>query len=182
MTPRPANRDPAPTVAAPAGEFSLRALCHEVWDELGGCDYHVLAKEAERRITAKDTAAALSEALVQYARGFAVGQHPPLSTRKAGAGQKNSARSWKVQATRQMWPQLKAHIFTKDGQKALGKCTAADLIFHAELLEKQSRQLTRKASRERELAAALKAHKVARVENLPGEVLAGFFGGEAGAA
>jgi hypothetical protein len=77
-----------------------------------------------------------------------------------------------------MWPQLRAHIFTRDGQKALGKCTAADLIFHAELLEKQSRQLVRKASRERELAAALKAHKVDRVENLPDEVLAEFFAGE----
>jgi len=178
MTPRPAIHPSAPRVAAPAGEFSLRALCHEVWNELGGCDYHVLAKEVGRRIAAKDTAAALSEALVQYARGFAVGQHPPLSTQKAGAGQKNSARSWKVQGTRQMWPQLKAHIFTRDGQKALGKCTAADLIFHAELLERQSRQLIRKASRERELAAALKAHKVDRVENLPDEVLAQFFGEE----
>ncbi|HLK78198.1 MAG TPA: hypothetical protein VKU77_31680 [Streptosporangiaceae bacterium] len=165
---------------APA--FSLRALCREVWDDLGGCDYHVLAKEAERRITAQDAALALPEALTEYARMFAMGQRPPLSKQKPGAGQRNSARSWKVQGARQMWPQLKAHIFTSDGQKALGKCTAADLIFHADLLEKQSRHLVRKASRERELAAALKAHKAERVENLPDDVLAEFFGGEENAA
>jgi len=159
-------------------EFSLRTLHREVWDELGGCDYHILAKEVERRIDAQDSAAALSEALTEYARMFAMGQRSPLGKQKAGAGQRNSARSWKVQGTRQMWPELKAHIFTRDGQKALGKCTAADLIFHAELLEKQSRQLIRKASRERELAAALKAHKVGRVENLPDEVLAEFFSGK----
>ena len=159
-------------------EFSLRALCRQVWEDLGGCDYHVLAKEVRRRIKAADRDAALDEALVEYSRVFALGQRPPLRKQKPGAGQQNSARSWKVQGTRQMWPQLRAHIFTRDGQKALGKCTAADLIFHAELLEKQSRQLVRKASRERELAAALKAHKVDRVENLPDEVLAEFFAGE----
>jgi hypothetical protein len=163
-------------------EFSLRALCREVWGDLGGADYHVLAKEVHRRIAAKDRDAALSEALVEYSRSFALGQRPALSSQKVKAGQQNSARSWKVQATRQGWPQLKARIFTRDGQKALGKCTAADLIFHAELLEKQSRQLVRKASRERELAAALKAHKVERVENLPDVVLAEFFGGEENAA
>ena len=163
-------------------EFSLRKLCREVWEELGGCDYHVLAKEVQRHIRAADRDAALGEALTEYSRVFALGQRPALSKQKAGAGQKNSARSWKVQGARQMWPELKARIFTKDGQKALGKCTAADLIFHAELLEKQSRQLIRKASRERELAAALKAHKVDRVENLPDEVLAEFFAGEEGAA
>lgn len=163
-------------------EFSLRKLCREVWEDLGGADYHVLAEKVARRIDRADLEAALDEALVEFARVFALGQRPPLRKQKAGAGQKNSARSWKVQGTRQMWPQLKAHIFTNDGQKALGKCTAADLIFHAELLEKQSRQLVRKASRERELAASLKAHKVDRVENLPDEVLAEFFAGEEGAA
>jgi hypothetical protein len=165
-----------------SAEFSLRPLCREVWEELGGCDYHVLAKEVQRRIASADRDTALSEALVEYSRSFALGQRPPLRKQKAGAGQQNSARSWKVQGTRQMWPQLKAHIFTRDGQKALGKCTAADLIFHAELLEKQARQLVRKGSRERELAAALKAHKVERVENLPDEVLAEFFTGEENAA
>jgi hypothetical protein len=165
-----------------SAEFSLRVLCREVWEDLGGCDYHVLAKEVRRRIKAADRDGALDEALVEYSRVFALGQRPALSKQKPGAGKRNSARSWKVQGTRQMWPQLKAHIFTSDGQKALGKCTAADLIFHAELLEKQSRQLVRKASRERELAATLGAHKVDRVENLPDEVLAEFFAGEEGAA
>jgi hypothetical protein len=165
-----------------SAEFSLRSLCREVWDELGGCDCHILAKEVQRRIATADRDAALSDALVEFSRVFALGQRPTLSKQKSGAGQKNSARSWKVQGTRQMWPQLKAHIFTRDGQKALGKCTAADLIFHAELLEKQSRQIVRKASRERELAAALKAHKVDRVENLPDEVLAEVFAGEEGVA
>jgi hypothetical protein len=163
-------------------EFSLRTLCRQVWEELGGCDYHILAKEVHRRIKAAERDAALGEALVEYSRVFALGQRPTLGKQKAGAGQKNSARSAKVQGIRQTWPQLRAYIFTRDGQKAVGKCTAADLIFHAELLEKQARQLTRKASRWRDLGAALKAHKVDRVENLPNEVLAEFFDGEENAA
>lgn len=162
-------------------EFSLRALCREVWEELGGCDYHVLAKEVQRRITSADRDAALSEALTEYSRHFTTGLRPTLRKVKPGAGQQNSARSAKVAAIRQTWPQLRAHIFTRDGQKALGKCTAADLIFHADLLERQARQLTSKASRERDLASLLRAHKVERVENLPDEVLAEYFAGEAAA-
>jgi hypothetical protein len=161
-----------------SAEFSLRPLCREVWEELGGCDYHVLAKEVQRRIASADRDAALTEALTEYSRQFTVGLRPTLRKVKPGAAQRNSGRSAKVAGIRQSWPQLRAHISTRDGQKALGKCTAADLIFHAELLEKQARQLVRKGSRERELAAALKAHKVERVENLPDEVLAEFFTGE----
>lgn len=163
-------------------EFSLRALARETWDELGGCDYHVLAKEIQRRISAADRDAALSEALTEFSRQFTVGLRPTLRKVKPGAGQRNSARSAKVAGIRQTWPQLRAHIFTKDGQKALGKCTVADLIFHADLLERQSRQLQAKASRERDLAALLKAHKVERVENLPDDVLAAYFSGDEAAA
>jgi hypothetical protein len=163
-------------------EFSLRSLCREVWEELGGCDYHVLAEKVARRIDRADQERALDEALAEYCRQFTVGLRPTLRKVKPGAGRRNSARSSKVQAIRQTWPQLKAHIFTKDGQKALGKCTVADLIFHADLLERQSRQLQAKAGRERQLAALLQAHKVDRVENLPDEVLAEYFSGDEAAA
>ena len=163
-------------------EFSLRHLCRQVWDDLGGADYHVLAKEVARRIKASERDAALNEALIEYSRQFTVGLRPTLRKIKPGAGQRNSARSAKVQAIRKTWPQLRAHIFTQDGQKALGECTAANLIFNAEVLEKQSRQLQAKASRERDLAALLHAHKVERVKNLPDAVLAEYFAGEEGAA
>jgi hypothetical protein len=163
-------------------EFSLRALAREVWDDLGGCDYHILAKEIQRRISAADRDAALAEALAEYSRQFAVGLRPTLRKAKPGAAQRNSGRSAKVAGIRRSWPQLRAHIFTRDGQKALGKCTAADLIFHADLLERQSRQLQAKASRERDLAALLRAHQVERVENLPDTVLSEYFSGDEAAA
>lgn len=162
-------------------EFSLRALAKEVWEDLGGCDYHVLAKEIQRRVSAADRDAALAEALTEYSRQFTVGLRPTLRKVKPRAGQVNSGRSAKVAGIRRTWPELKAHIFTRDGQKALGKCTHADLIFHADLLERQSRQLQAKASRERDLAALLKAHKVERVENLPNTVLAEYFSDKAAA-
>jgi hypothetical protein len=158
------------------GGFSLRALARETWTDLNGADYHVLAKEIARRIGPDDLEAALNEALLQYARQFAMGQRPPSRKTKHSAGQRNSARSWKVQGVRQSWPQLRARIFTKDGQKAIGDCTAADLIFHADLLERQARQNQEKASFEREIAASLKANQVKCVRDLPDDVLAGFFG------
>jgi hypothetical protein len=49
-------------------EFSLRALTHDVWDEMGGADYHVLAKEIARRVKPAHREAALIEALTEYAR------------------------------------------------------------------------------------------------------------------
>lgn len=154
-------------------EFSLRALARQTWDDLGGCDYHVLAKEIQRRISAPDRDAALAEALTEFSRQFAVGLRPVLRKVPKGGVRPSSA---KVTALRQSYHrQLRAHIFTKDGQKALGKCTYADLIFHADLLERQSRQLRDKAQRERSLAALLRAHQVERVENLPGDVLAEYF-------
>lgn len=158
-------------------EFSLRKLARETWDDLGGADYHILAKEIERRVQPGDRDAALDEALTEYARQFCVGLRPPA--RKAGAGQRNSARSAKVSGIRQAWPELRAHIFTKDGQKSYGRCSPADLIFHAELLEKQARQNQAKASWERDLAATIIAHKVTLVENLPDDVLEQFFRGAA---
>jgi hypothetical protein len=160
-------------------EFSLRQFCREIWDELGGCDYHVLAKEAARRVAPADSAAAFDQALIEYARHFAVQQRPPMTPQPAvapsGAGQRNSGRSSKVRGVREAWPELRARIFTKDGQKALGKCTAADLTFHADLLETQAGQLQVKAGRERELAALLKTRKAACVEKLPDDVLRRFF-------
>jgi len=161
-------------------EFSLRALAHEAWNDLGGCDYHILAKEIHRRIAAKDRDAALDEALVVFAREFASNLSPAMH-KTTGAGQRNSARSAKVSGIRRTWPQLRAHIFTRDGQKAIGKCTAADLVFHAELLEKKAGELTTRAGRERELAALLGAHKVKLVEQLPDDVLGEFFTGRAAA-
>jgi hypothetical protein len=159
-------------------EFSLRALVRQVWDELGGCDYHVLADKLLPRIEEGNRQAALDEALVAYCRQFTVGLHATLRKAPARARQ-DSARSWKVAGVRKSWPELRAHIFTKDGQKALGKCTFEDLIFHADLLERQARQLQSKSARVRDLAALLRAHQVARVENLPAEVLAEYFESEA---
>lgn len=158
-------------------EFSLRAMVREVWDELGGCDYHVLADKVLPRIEEDDREEALSQALVEFCRQFATGVRPTL--RKTPRPQPNP--SWKVRGVRESWPQLRAHIFTKDGQKALGKCGADDLIFHADLLERQAGQLERKSARERDLAALLAEHKVKLVENLPADVLAEYFGDEAAA-
>jgi hypothetical protein len=163
-----------------SGEFSLRALHREVWEELGGCDYHVLAKEVQRRVKAADREAALSEALVEYSRVFAIGLRPS-SSRKArpGAGQRNSGRSAKVAGIRRAWPQLRATYFTKDGQKPLGECSMTDVIFVAEHLDKKARENQRKAVWMRDVAGAMKAHQAQHVRDLPDDVLAKFLIGEA---
>jgi hypothetical protein len=161
-------------------EFSLRKLASEVWDETGGTDYHVLAKELARRITATNREAALNEALVEYARHFVVGLRPTARRRRGtAAGQANSGRSSKVALIRRTWPQLRATYLTKDGQKALGDCTRVDVIFIAEHLERKARENQSKAGWMRELSAALGQHKVQRVRDLPDAVLAEFLGGAA---
>jgi hypothetical protein len=162
-----------------SAEFSLRALCRQVWEELGGCDYHVLAKEVQRRIKASEREAALGEALVEYSRVFAIGLRPSSSRRPSSAGQRNSGRSAKVAGIRRAWPQLRATYFTKDGQKPLGECSLADVIFIAEHLEKKARENQAKAGWMRDVATAMKAHQVAHVRDLPDAVLAGFLTGEA---
>jgi hypothetical protein len=161
-----------------SSEFSLRHLCREVWEELGGCDYHVLAKEVQRRIKAANRDAALSEALVEYSRVFTTGLRPS-SSRKAGAGQRNSGRSAKVAGIRRAWPQLRATYFTKDGQKPLGECSMTDVIFIAEHLDKKARENQRKAAWMRDVAGAMKAHQAQHVRDLPDDVLATFLIGEA---
>jgi hypothetical protein len=158
--------------------FSLRALCREVWEEVGGCDYHVLAKEVQRRIKAADRDAALSEALVEYSRVFSIGLRPSSSNRPKAAA-RNSARSSKVAGIRRAWPQLRATYFTKDGQKPLGDCSVADVIFIAEHLEKKARENQAKAGWMRDVAAAMRAAKVQHVRDLPDDVLAGFLTGAA---
>jgi hypothetical protein len=160
-------------------EFSLRTLCRQVWEELGGCDYHVLAKEVHRRIKAAERDAALSEALVEYSRVFAIGLRPSSRRAAKSAGQRNSGRSAKVAGIRRAWPELRATYFTKDGQKPLGECSMTDVIFIAENLDKKARENQRKAAWMRDVAAAMKAHQVAHVRDLPDDVLAGFLTGEA---
>jgi hypothetical protein len=155
-------------------EFSLKELAREVWDETAGADYHVVAKELARRIRPDDRVAALNEALVAFARQFVTGLRPALRRSPAATAQRNSARSAKVAGIRRAWPQLRATYFTKDGQKPLGECTKIDVIFIAENLDRKARENAAKAGRMRELAAALSAHKVQRVRDLPDEVLAEF--------
>lgn len=161
-------------------EFSLRAMARQVWDEMGSPDYHALAKEIARRVPAAKREAALNEALVEYARHFVVGLRPTARRVRPGAGQRNSARSAKVTAIRRTWPQLRATYLTKDGQKALGDCTRADVVFIAEHLERKARENQRKAGWMRDVATALGQAKVQRVRDLPDDVLAGLLGeGEA---
>ena len=161
-------------------EFSLRRLATEVWDEMGGCEYHVLAKEMARRIRPGDREAALGEALVQWSYLFnaTVGHaSPPAAGQgEGGAGQRNSGRSRKVAAIRADWQRrMTRHISTADGQKAIGDCTAEDLIFNAEVLETLASANQRKAAWERRLAAAVEEHEAERVRELPDDVLAQFF-------
>jgi len=162
-----------------AKEFSLRVLAREVWEDLGGADYHVLAKEIARRIRSADRESALNEALLEYSRHFAVGLRPTARRFRPGAGQQNSGRSAKVAGIRRAWPQLRATYFTKDGQKPLGDCTRADVIFIAEHLEKKARENQAKAGWMRDLSAALGAAKVERVRDLPDDVLGQFLTGAA---
>ena len=166
--------------AAQRPEFSLRRLATEVWDEMDGCEYHVLAKELARRIRPADREAALGEALVQWAYAFntTVGHASPPGTGqdREGAGQRNSGRSRKVAAIRADWQRrMTRHISTADGQKAIGDCTAEDLIFNAEILESLATTNQRKAAWERRLAAAVDEHGAGCVRELPDEVLTGFF-------
>jgi hypothetical protein len=149
--------------------FNLQALARQIWDELGGCDYHVLAKELDNRISRADADAVLAEVLIPWARTFAAVQRPAL--------QHNPGRSPKVEAIRRAWPELRAFIFTQSGQKALRECTSGDLIFHAGLLERKAASLTTKADRYQQLAAALDNYQAQRVADLPDDVLGRFFTG-----
>ena len=173
--------------AAQRPEFSLRKLATEIWSEMGGCEYHVLAKELARRIRPADREVALSEALVQWSYLFnaTVGHASPPATGQGegGAGQQNSGRSRKVAAIRADWQRrMTRHISTADGQKALADCTAEDLVFNAEVLESLATANQRKAAWERRLAAAVEEHGVKKVRELPDEALAEFFAhGEDGA-
>ncbi len=150
-------------------EFSLRSLTREVWNEMGSPDYHVLAKEVARRITAKHREAALNEALTEYARQFVTRLRP--QTRRSV---RRPARSAKVAGIRAAWPALRATYLTRDGQKALGECTRIDVVFIAENLDKKARECQAKASWMRDLAAAMKEHGAVRVRDLPDDVLASF--------
>ena len=166
--------------AAQRPEFSLRKLATEIWSEMGGCEYHVLAKELARRIRPADREAALGEALVQWAYLFntTVGHASPPGTGQGegGAGQQNSGRSRKVAAIREEWRRrMTRHISTADGQKAIGDCTAEDLVFNAQVLETLATANQRKAAWERRLATAVEEHGVEKVRELPDDVLAEFF-------
>jgi hypothetical protein len=160
-------------------QFSLVKLARETWDELGSADYHVLAKEIARRVPAHEREAALLEALLPFCRDFNRQMRPSMSRRSVPAAQKNSGRSSKVAAIRAAWPQLRATYFTKDGQKALGECTPADLVFISEHLETKARENQRKASWVRDLCAEVRKAKVGRVRDLSDDVLAMFLSPQA---
>ena len=149
-------------------EFSLRALTHDVWDEMGGADYHVLAKEIARRVKPAHREAALIEALTEYARTFVTRQRPsaqfrpsappagstsPQPQARTGAGQVNSGRSSKVAGIRRTYPEFRAAYLTARGRVALGECGHDDLIFIAGNLDLKARQNSTKAAWMRDLAS-----------------------------
>lgn len=160
-------------------EFSLRSLARQVWAELDGADAHVLAKEIARRVPRADREAALGEALTEYARAFVTNQRPSGYAAPGSAGQRNSGRSSKVAGIRRAWPQLRATYLTGDGQKPLGDCSKADVVFIAEHLDRKAAECTAKSAWMHDVATALAKHKAMRVRDLPDDVLAGFLTGAA---
>jgi hypothetical protein len=155
--------------------FSLNHLLREVWDELGGADYHILAHEVLHRLDPAHYEAALGQALAVYTSRF-VGSKRMRTPHQAG--QQNSGRSAKVRGIRTASAQLRTIWYaTPDGQKALGDCTLSDVFYIVGGLERQARQHMDKARWLRGLAEAMTTHPVRRVQDLPAGIISGFFTG-----
>jgi hypothetical protein len=160
---------------ADTGVFNLNHLLREVWDELGGADYHILAHEVLSRLDPAHYEQALGQALSAYTCRFAASKR--MRTPRQ-AGQQNAGRSSKVKSIRAACPQLRTIWYaTPDGQKPLGQCTLSDVFYIVGGLERQARQNLDKARWLRGLAEAMTVHPVRLVEDLPGEVISSFFSG-----
>lgn len=167
-----------------SAEFSLRALVRQVRDELGTGDRHVIAEKTLPRIPAEHRDVAFTQALEEVARAVVKDGHPrlhsvPDSSSKPRAGQRNSARSSKVAGIRRVWPELRATYACLDAGKQVADYSSDDLIFVAEHLETQARRNAAKAGNFRKLAALMAKSGAAKVADLPDEVLAAIFRGEA---
>jgi hypothetical protein len=153
-------------------DFNLRALVRTVTAETTSPDNWLIAKETARRVPPDHIDAALVEALAEYVRHFQTTLRPRGFGGTSGGGNANSGKSSKVAAIRAAYRRLlEAPYDTATGQKYLGDCTAEDLIFIADGLEEQARQNMAKASGFRGLSVVLGERGVARLRDLPDDVL-----------
>lgn len=153
--------------------FDLHDLFREVHDTTDLTDYRQMAKELRSRIPDEHAEEAFLEALTCYCREYTTKQRPrnPSPSRASG-------RSPKRDAIRHWWEQLcKSRYDTADGLKQLGTCSAEDLIFMAEQLERKAAENMAVAQRWRSLAAEMAERGAARLDELPPDVVRERFGG-----
>jgi hypothetical protein len=187
-TTRRATSQPTPKHGTSAG-FNLRHLVRDVVASSPSPDYPLIAKEAARRIPPEHLEAALITALTEYVRHYATTIRPtisvlaaPVQLAESAAPARRPGQSPKVIGIRQAWRRyLDAPFGTATGQKWLGDCDAADLIFIAEDLEKKAAENVAKATGIRGLREEMGRHKAARVRDLPDVVLAAYLAGGAAA-
>lgn len=172
-------------------KFSLRAIVRQVRDELATGDRYRIAKEALPRIPAEYRDAAFLEALAEVARSVVNSGHPQIRgvppqpdalmprPTASKAGNRNSARSHKVAAIRRAWPELRAIYVSIDKDKLLADYSSENLNALADWLEKQARHSSIKARKYRKLAVLMDQAAAEKVSDLPDDVLAAVFEGEA---
>lgn len=128
-----------------------------------------------------DPLPALAEALPALVREVIVASrqpgrvHPPAS-----AGVKQLPGSWKVAAIRDGWQKRLAEVYaTESGNRRVGDMTYDDLLFLADLNERQAKQKLSKAKGWRDLADLLHEQGVERVRDLDAQTLMTTFGSAA---
>lgn len=178
-TSRPAVDEATPKEAPPDGtDFNLRTLVREVSRTSTLANPGALADEVMRRIPEGESREALRQALRVFVRQVISEERPKGSPGHPGGinpvpSRASSSRSSKVGAIRDGWQRhLRARYHVGASEWArLGDCTRDNLFFIADDLDRKADQNKAKARGIRSLAAALTDHDVAKVSDLPAQLL-----------
>lgn len=152
--------------------FGLRTVVLGVLDDetLNLTDFGDIADETFRRIPKAGREAALQQALRTFVRQVVSEQRAQLSISPPTLPL-NAGRSAKGAAIRAWSKQLRQIISTETGQKMLGDCAYADLVFAAQERRDIASRNRAKAQQYELLASLLTEHNAALVRDLPTDVL-----------
>lgn len=152
-------------------EFDLRAAVVEVLDGTGLADLGEVAAKVAENVPSRHLRSALAEALRSY---VAVVNQQRRARNPIIGGGAVSSRSSKVSGIRDAVAlALRDRVHVEGGMKLLGECTYDDLMFAAAERRENARRNLAKADQYEALAEKVRAHKAARVADLPPSVLHG---------
>jgi hypothetical protein len=145
-------------------DFDLRAAVIVVLDTTPLTEPADIATKVAKNVPAKQLRAALTAALVSYVA--TVNQQRRMDNPLLGGSQ--SGRSSKVAGIADWWTAaMRDRVHVDGGQKMLGDCTFADLMFAAAERRQQARWNEAKADQYEALAKKLREHDVECVSGLP---------------